>query len=118
MQTCRRFADKQKSRVDRGFGHPAAIGGRSRSASSRGAVVTEHNIDYYDVLQVSTKAEPDTIHRIYRLLAQRFHPDNQETGDPARFRIIHEAYTTLSDPEKRAKYDIAHHQQKQDRFRL
>jgi len=79
--------------------------------------VTE-NIDYYDVLQVSAKAEPDTIHRVYRLLAQRFHPDNQETGDPARFRIIHEAYTTLSDPERRAKYDIAHHQQKQDRFRL
>ena len=40
-------------------------------------------LDYYDVLQVSPSAEPDTIHRVYRLLAQRFHPDNKETGNPA-----------------------------------
>lgn len=75
-------------------------------------------IDYYEVLQASPNAEPEMIHRIYRLLAQRFHPDNQETGDPNRFRIIHEAYLTLSDPEKRAKYDVCLHQQKQDRWRL
>jgi curved DNA-binding protein CbpA len=75
-------------------------------------------IDYYDVLQTSSTAEPDIIHRIYRLLAQRFHPDNQETGDAERFRIIHEAYLTLSDPEKRAKYDVSLHQQKHDRLRL
>jgi curved DNA-binding protein CbpA len=78
----------------------------------------EKQADYYEVLQASPNAEPDMIHRIYRLLAQRFHPDNQETGDPNRFRIIHEAYLTLSDPEKRVKYDVWHHQQKQDRLRL
>jgi curved DNA-binding protein CbpA len=75
-------------------------------------------IDFYEVLQASPTAEPEMIHRIYRLLAQRFHPDNQETGDPARFRIIHEAYLTLSDPEKRAKYDVWLQQHKQDRWRL
>ena len=82
--------------------------------------VMEENtaIDYYEVLQASPTAEPETIHRIYRLLAQRFHPDNQETGDAKRFRIIHEAYLTLSDPEKRVKYDVCLHQQKQDRLRL
>ena len=75
-------------------------------------------LDCYEVLQVNPTAEPDTIHRIYRLLAQRFHPDNKETGDDARFREIHEAYVTLSDAAKRAKYDIYYHQQKQDRWRL
>ena len=40
---------------------------------------------------------------VYRLLAQRFHPDNHETGSEAKFRQIHEAYSVLSDPEKRQK---------------
>ena len=48
--------------------------------------------DHYETLQISPNADPDTIHRVYRLLAQRFHPDNQETGDTARFRQITEAY--------------------------
>ena len=74
--------------------------------------------DCYEVLQVNPTAEPDTIHRIYRLLAQRFHPDNRETGDEARFRAVHEAYLTLSDPARRAKYDVHYHQQKQDRLRI
>ena len=75
-------------------------------------------IDYYEVLQVSANAEPETINRVYRLLAQRFHPDNQETGSDARFREIHQAYTVLSDPEQRARYDIIHEKQKQSRWRL
>jgi DnaJ-class molecular chaperone len=62
--------------------------------------------EYYEILQVSSKAEPDTIHRVYRLLAQRFHPDNQESGDSERFRLLRDAYDVLSDPEKRAQYDI------------
>ena len=78
----------------------------------------DRTVDYYDVLQVSSNAEPETIHRVYRLLAQRFHPDNRETGDDSRFRAIQEAYDVLSNPEKRARYDIAHHQLRQDRWRL
>jgi curved DNA-binding protein CbpA len=74
--------------------------------------------DLYEVLQVSASAEPDTIHRVYRLLAQRFHPDNQESGDAGRFHEIHEAYTVLSDPERRAKYDVVYHKVRQDRWRL
>ena len=74
--------------------------------------------DYYELLQVSSNADPDTIHRVYRFLAQRFHPDNQETGSESRFRAVHEAYSVLSDPERRARYDIVHHQKKQDRWRL
>jgi curved DNA-binding protein CbpA len=78
----------------------------------------EQPVDHYEVLQVSVNADPDTIHRVYRYLAQRFHPDNQETGNETRFRQIHEAYTVLSDPERRARYDVRYQQQRQDRWRL
>jgi curved DNA-binding protein CbpA len=76
------------------------------------------NTDYYELLQISPNAEPETIHRVYRLLAQRFHPDNQETGDARRFRTIHDAYTVLTDPEKRAQYDVFHSRARQDRWKL
>jgi curved DNA-binding protein CbpA len=75
-------------------------------------------IDLYDVLQVSPTAEPDTIQRVYRLLAQRFHPDNRETGNEARFRAVHDAYMVLSDPEKRARYDVHYQETRRDRWRL
>jgi curved DNA-binding protein CbpA len=75
-------------------------------------------VDYYEVLQVSANADPDTINRVYRFLAQRFHPDNQETGSEARFREIHQAYTVISDPERRARYDITYQQKRQERWRL
>jgi curved DNA-binding protein CbpA len=75
-------------------------------------------VDYYEALQVSANAEPDTIQRVFRLLAQRFHPDNNETGNDARFREIHAAYSVLSDPEKRARYDITYHQKRNERWRL
>jgi curved DNA-binding protein CbpA len=75
-------------------------------------------VDYYEVLQVSVNAEPDTIHRIYRLLAQRFHPDNKDTGNADKFHHVSEAYNVLSNPESRARYDVNYHQQRQDRWRL
>ena len=74
--------------------------------------------DYYEVLQISPNADPDTVHRVYRLLAQRFHPDNQETGDPARFRQITDAYQVLSEPEQRAAFDVRHQQVRQERMRI
>jgi curved DNA-binding protein len=74
--------------------------------------------DYYEDLQISPNADPDTVQRVYRLLAQRFHPDNQETGNDARFRLVHEAYLTLNDPEKRAQYDVRHQAARQERWRF
>ncbi len=41
--------------------------------------------DYYEFLQISPNAELSTIHRVYRFLASRFHPDDPETGDAAKF---------------------------------
>jgi len=74
--------------------------------------------DYYEILQISPSAEPETVHRVYRLLAQRFHPDNKETGNDRRFRELTEAYHAISDPEKRAEYDVAYQLQQQQRFKL
>ena len=74
-------------------------------------------MDYYETLQISANAEPETIHRVYRLLAQRFHPDNADTGNAARFRELTESYEVLSDPERRAKYDVVHQQFWRERWR-
>jgi curved DNA-binding protein CbpA len=81
-------------------------------------MVPEQPPEYYEILQVSSNADPETIHRVYRLLAQRFHPDNNETGDADRFRLLREAYDALSDPERRAQYDVIYHQTRQMRWRL
>lgn len=63
--------------------------------------------DYYEFLQISPSAEPDTIHRVYRFLAARFHPDNQDTGDAERFFLLKQAYEVLSDAQRRAAYDAS-----------
>jgi curved DNA-binding protein len=62
-------------------------------------------VNYYDLFQINPRAEIETIERVYRLLAARYHPDNQNTGDSERFRVLSEAYTVLRDPVKRKEYD-------------
>ena len=64
--------------------------------------------DYYEVLQLSPNADEETIDRIYRILAKRYHPDNQETGDPQKFADVVEAHRTLSNPDLRQAYDRHH----------
>jgi len=78
--------------------------GETGPAGGRGAP----EIDYYDVMEISHKASPDTVHRVYRILAQRLHPDNAETGDEEQFKLLLQAYRVLSDPEQRAAYDVRH----------
>jgi curved DNA-binding protein len=62
-------------------------------------------IDYYEMLQISPNAQIDTINRVYRMLAQRYHPDNPESGDTERFLKLQGAYAVLSNPEKKEQYD-------------
>ncbi len=81
-------------------------------------VTSDLTPDYYELLQISPNAEPETIHRVYRLLAQRVHPDNTATGDAGQFRKLHEAYEVLSHAERRAQYDIAYQKRRQERWRL
>jgi curved DNA-binding protein CbpA len=63
--------------------------------------------DHYEFLQISPNAEPETIHRVYRFMASRLHPDNPRTGDAQKFFKLKQAYDVLSDPERRAEYDAA-----------
>lgn len=63
--------------------------------------------DFYELLQVSPFAGSETIHRIYRFLAARYHPDNPDTGNAEMFHQVKTAYDVLSNPERRAKYDAA-----------
>jgi hypothetical protein len=64
-------------------------------------------IDYYEFLQISPQADADTVHRVYRFLAGRLHPDNPDSGDAEMFRMLKAAYDTLSNPSRRAEYDAA-----------
>ncbi len=65
-------------------------------------------VDYYEILQVNPRAESETISRLFRHLAKRYHPDNTATGDRDRFDELTEAHETLGDPEKRAAYDLVY----------
>ena len=78
----------------------------------------EQAVDHYETLQISPSADPDLIHRVYRVLAQRYHPDNRETGSPLRFREIAAAYSVLSNPETRARYDLTHQRIRRERWKL
>src|SRR5918998_6662572 len=62
--------------------------------------------DYYEVLGVSRDAGPDELQQAFRRLARANHPDvNRDPGAEERFKEINEAYSALSDPELRKRYD-------------
>lgn len=62
-------------------------------------------VDYYEFLQISPNADQDTIHRVYRFLAARYHPDNPASGNADTFSTLTAAYEVLSDPDLRMQYD-------------
>lgn len=61
------------------------------------------NKNFYDILGVKRDATQDEIKRAFRKLAAKYHPD--AGGDEVKFKEVSEAYTTLSDPDKRKEYD-------------
>jgi curved DNA-binding protein CbpA len=73
-----------------------------------GGVINNNGLDFYEILEISPNASQDTVDRMFRFLAQRYHPDRTETADTSKFEQIVKAYDTLRDPEKRAAYDIRH----------
>jgi curved DNA-binding protein CbpA len=66
-------------------------------------------VDFYELLQISPNAERETIERVHKMLAVRFHPDNPETGNVDQFILLNRAYEMLTDPDARAVYDEAYH---------
>lgn len=76
----------------------------SREAGAN-AVTEPKFVDHYEVLQLSPNATADTVERVYRILAKRYHPDNQDTGDAVQFNAIHTAYELLANSVSRASYD-------------
>jgi curved DNA-binding protein CbpA len=75
-------------------------------------------VDYYEILEISPNADSGAIERMFRYLAQRYHPDSRDTGDRLRFDVVLEAHNTLKDPIKRAQYDIRHKDHLGLRWRL
>lgn len=73
----------------------------------------EQFVDYYELMQISPSAEPDTIQRVFRLLAARYHPDNPETGDVEKFLLLRTAHGILLHAESRAAFNIAREAHKQ-----
>lgn len=59
--------------------------------------------NYYDILGVKKDADAEEIKKAFRKLAAKYHPD--AGGDEVKFKEVSEAYTTLSDPQKRREYD-------------
>ncbi|MDY3818234.1 MAG: DnaJ domain-containing protein, partial [Lachnospiraceae bacterium] len=63
--------------------------------------------DYYEVLGVDRNADAATIKKAYRKLAKKYHPDanNNDPNAEKLFKEVTEAYSVLSDPEKKKMYD-------------
>ncbi len=61
--------------------------------------------DHYEVLGIEPKADSDAIQHAYAELAQKFHPNNPDTGDQEAFEATNIAYEVLSDPAQRHAFD-------------
>jgi len=83
-----------------------------RDTTAADTTETEAFVDYYELLQISPNAEAETIHRVFRIMASRYHPDNKETGDNEKFLLLTKAYAVLSEPARRASYDSVHRNQR------
>ncbi len=65
--------------------------------------------DYYRILEVHPEASGEVIHKAYRTLAQKYHPDRYHTSHKSRMtsrmQDLNEAYAILGDPARRSRYD-------------
>jgi curved DNA-binding protein CbpA len=64
--------------------------------------------DYYNILEVSPTATQAEIKRSYRRLVRKYHPDLNKQALDLQIKRLNEAYNVISDPVKRAAYDVRH----------
>ena len=69
--------------------------------------MAENKRDYYEVLGLKKGASDDEIKKAFRKMAMKYHPDRNPGDKNAeeQFKQINEAYSVLSDPDKKSKYD-------------
>ena len=65
-------------------------------------------MDFYEILWVDKNASTEEIKKAYRKLAMQYHPDRNKSDPEAekKFKEVNEAYSTLSDENKRKQYDM------------
>ena len=94
------------------------IRAESKQENTTAGALNPEILDCYEVMQLSPNAEADTVARVYRMLALRYHPDNKDTGNAETFLRLSEAHQILSDPEKRARYDVQHRSLKRMHWKI
>jgi curved DNA-binding protein len=97
------------------------FGDRGSTTNNDSQLVSERppeEPDCYEIMQLSPNADADTIQRVYRILAQRYHPDSLGTGNKEIFLKLCEAHRILTDPEMRAKYDVRYHDTRQRQWKI
>jgi DnaJ family protein C protein 7 len=89
-----------------------SLGARHKIRDAHSQAKKAAKKDYYKVLEVEKNATDDQIKKAYRKLALRWHPDKNSASEEqrlaaeAKFKDINEAYSILSDPEKKKKFDL------------
>jgi curved DNA-binding protein CbpA len=78
----------------------------------------QHLPDFYEILQVSPRADSETIERVFRHLAKRYHPDNHDSGNAEKFSELVTAHDVLADPVQRAAYDVSYERVREARWRI
>lgn len=105
MEGAKKFALKAQTLYPRLEGISQMLATLNVYASAENQMYGE--ADWYGVLGVTPQADEDTIRKQYRKLALMLHPDkNKSIGAEGAFKLISEAWSLLSDKNKRSSYDV------------
>jgi DnaJ domain len=85
--------------------NPQGVGKAPKAAKAPGKAHKTPQATYYRLLGVAQDAEQEVVAAAYKALSRRYHPDNQETGNAARMRVLNAAYEVVGDKVKRSEYD-------------
>ncbi|GBG27756.1 DnaJ family protein [Hondaea fermentalgiana] len=82
---------------------------KTKASQSKPPIEVDESANYYEILQISRSASDAEVRKAYKRMAMRFHPDknpgNREQAELA-FKLVAEAYSVLSDKDKRKTYDV------------